>query len=92
MKTSLAAGFLLALCFACCGCNERDDKRTSEEKLNTPALNLESRPVMACPECGAPQRPYRINATKSYYRCTGAPPKFVHHDEKTWSHKVKDDR
>ena len=47
---------------------------------------------MACPKCGAPQKPFRINAVKSFYRCTGQPPRFPYHYEKRWERKLSDEK
>src|SRR5260221_7360507 len=71
------------------GCNEREDKRNTEEKQIAPQPDFKTRLYMACPKCGAPQRPYRINELKSYYRCSGAPPKFPYHTEYKWQHTME---
>ena len=80
----LALGFAGLLGMA--GCEQ--DRRNTEAKLNTPAPDFGSRFVTACPECGAPQRPYRVTGTKSFYRCSGQPPKFKYHSEDKWSHAI----
>ena len=82
--------FLLALSVAgllgMTGCAE--DQRNTDEKLNRPALDFSSRHVMPCPDCGAIQRPYRITDLRSYYRCSGQPPKFKYHSEIQWTHAI----
>ncbi|HYG76892.1 MAG TPA: hypothetical protein VEK08_17945 [Planctomycetota bacterium] len=88
MKRFFQAAAWVAMVVVLNGCNE--DQRNTEEKLNAPAPDFSTRPVMACPKCGAPQRPFRIDAIKSYYRCTGQPPKFPFHNEKTWIHRPHD--
>ncbi len=71
------------------GCNQREDKRTGEEKEYAPQPDLKTRYVFACPQCGCPQRPYRITEIRSYYRCSGSPPKFAYHKEHLWQHAVQ---
>ena len=71
------------------GCTERDDKRTTEEKQEAPQPDFKTRLYMACPKCGAPQRPYMINEIKSFYRCSGLPPKFRYHEEHKWQHTIE---
>jgi len=85
MRTFLALAALSATLLLT-GCDE--DKRNMEEKLTTPNPDYSTRLVMSCPKCGAPQRPHRISQTKSYYKCTGLPPKFQYHSEKEWSRRV----
>jgi hypothetical protein len=80
------AGCALLLLLA--GCKE--DHRNTQEKLYSPASDYATRYVMACPKCGAPTKPFRINVLKSYYKCNGLPPKFVYHEEVQWSHRIKD--
>ena len=77
------AGFA---CFFLAGC----DMRNTQEKLHTPNPDFATRYMMACPECGAPQKAYRITALKSYYRCSGLPPKFNYHTERLWDHTIAD--
>ncbi len=89
MKRFLQASALLALVFTLGGCVE--DHRDTDEKMNAPAPDFANRRVMACPKCGAPQRPFRVDAIKSYYKCEGLPPKFPYHEEKRWSHRPHDD-
>lgn len=89
MKRVFQAFALLTLALVLGGCNE--DQRSGEEKANAPAPDFTSRRVMACPKCGAPQRPFRIDAIKSYYKCEGLPPKFPWHEEKRWIHRPHDD-
>jgi hypothetical protein len=90
MKKSIFASALLAMMFVLGGCDE--DQRNTEEKQAAEPLDYNSRVVMACPKCGAPQRPYRITTIKSYYKCTGIPPKFVWHEEKKWDHRFHDQK
>ena len=71
--------------------NLTDDSRDAQQKANAPAPDVATRPVMACPKCGAPQRPYRVTAVTSYYRCSGTPPKFAYHPLQTWERTVKHD-
>lgn len=73
------------------GCNQREDKRTTDEKLSAPAPDLKTRYYFACPKCGCPQRPYRMTEVRSYYRCSGNPPKFAYHTEHQWQHAVEQD-
>ncbi|HLX59695.1 MAG TPA: hypothetical protein VKX17_00300 [Planctomycetota bacterium] len=73
------------------GCNEREDKRTTDEKLYAPAPDIKTRLYMACPLCGCPQRPYRITEIKSYYHCQGNPPKFPYHTIREWQHTLERD-
>jgi ssDNA-binding Zn-finger/Zn-ribbon topoisomerase 1 len=87
MKRALWASGLLGLALVLGGCSDKDDRGT-EEKLYAPAPEFATRNVMACSKCGAPQRPYRINGDKSFYRCTGQPPKFFAHPEEKWTHKI----
>jgi hypothetical protein len=89
MKRVFQAFALLTLALVLGGCNE--DQRGAEEKATAPAPDFASRRVMQCPKCGAPQRPYRIDAIKSYYKCEGLPPKFPWHQEKQWIHRPHDD-
>ena len=91
MKRALRAGALLAFAFVLWAAGGCDD-RTTEEKQFSPPPEYDTRYVMICPECGAPQRPFRINALKSYYRCTGIPPKFPFHKERRWQHDVIKDK
>jgi hypothetical protein len=91
MKRALWAGGLLALAFALGGCDDSDDRNTGQ-KLNAPVPDVTTRNVMACPKCGAPTKAYRVNGIKSYYRCTGQPPKFQYHPERTWSHCISHDK
>ena len=83
MKRALWASGLLALAFLLGGClctRSPQEKLTRRPRTSIPAQ------MMACPKCGAPQKPYRVNACKSYYRCSGQPPKFLYHPECSWSH------
>jgi hypothetical protein len=73
------------------GCNERLDDRTTDQKQNAPQPDLKTRYYMACPKCGCPQRPYQINELKSYYRCSGNPPKFPYHTEHLYQHTLNQD-
>jgi len=91
MKRALWAGGLLALAFVLGGCEDKDDRKT-DEKLYAPAPEFATRNMMVCPKCGAPQRPYRINGVKSFYRCTGQPPRFASHPEETWVHAISRDK
>lgn len=84
----LAAAVVLPMA-ALTGCKEREDTRTTEEKMEAPQPDFKTRLYMACPKCGAPQRPYMINEIKSYYRCSGLPPKFRYHEEHKWQHTVE---
>lgn len=68
------------------GCEE--DKRTVEEKASAPAPEFATRYIMHCPKCGNPVAPYSINNTKSFYKCSGNPPKHAYHAEKTWSRRL----
>ena len=79
---------LTAPLLALYGCHEPGDTRSTEEKQQAPAPDLKTRLYMACPKCGAPQRPYRITEIKDYYRCSGAPPKFPYHKEHLWQHTI----
>ncbi|MCY3020431.1 MAG: hypothetical protein NTW87_15535 [Planctomycetota bacterium] len=90
MKQALLASGLLAFAFLLGGCT--DDDRTTDEKLHSPPPEFTTRYTMACPKCGAPQKPFRINAVKSFYRCTGQPPRFPYHQEKRWEHKICDEK
>jgi len=83
----LAVGLLIPL-FAATGCKE--DNRSREEKQFAPAPEFSTRHIMPCPHCKAAQKPYRIDAIKSYYRCSGQPPKFAYHEERKWSHRIAD--
>jgi len=91
MKRALLAGGLLAFAFVLGGC-DAEDTRSTEEKLYAPTPDFATRYVVACPKCGAPQRPYRVNGEKSYYRCSGQPPKFRYHKEKLWTHDISHDK
>ena len=82
---------LLALAFTLGGCSDKDDRDT-DEKLYSPPPEFATRHVMACPKCGAPQRPYCINGVKSFYRCTGQPPKFPIHAQEEWVHAISHDK
>lgn len=82
----LVLGFSVSLC-SLVGCDDKTVEN-SEEKIHSPRQDYTSRVVMACPKCGAPQKAYRINAGKSYYRCSGMPPKFPYHSEELWSHGI----
>src|SRR5436190_11145083 len=70
------------------GCNERVDDRSTDEKMYAPVPDINTRLYMACPKCGCPQRPYRITEVRSYYRCSGNPPKFAYHTEREWQHAI----
>jgi hypothetical protein len=89
MRRALLACGLLAFALVPIGC---DNDRHTDEILYAPPAEYATRYVMACPRCGAPTKPFRINATKSYYRCSGQPPKFTSHKEKLWSHVVSHDK
>jgi hypothetical protein len=91
MKRALCASGLLALALLLGGCEDTDN-RSTEELLYAPAPDFATRNVMACPKCGAPQKPWRINGDKSFYRCTGQPPKFRSHPEVTWAHRLSHDK
>ena len=78
---SVSAAFMLS------GCDE--DHRHTDEKLDSPAPNFNSRQIMACPKCGAPTSPFRISQLKSYYHCSGQPPKFPYHEERAWEHTIQ---
>ena len=82
---------LLALALVLDGCSDKDDRGT-DGKLYAPAPEFATRSVMACSKCGAPQKPYRINGAKSFYRCTGQPPKFAFHPEEKWVHAISHDK
>ena len=69
------------------GCDE--DHRKPNEKVIAPDPDFNSRNIMACPKCGAATAPYRISALKSYYRCSGQPPKYPYHEERKWEHAVQ---
>lgn len=84
IATQIALG--TAMVFALAGCEE--DKRTVEEKAAAPNPQFATRNVMHCPKCGAPTVPYSLNHTKSFYKCTGQPPKFTVHPEKRWSRRL----
>src|SRR5687768_16850806 len=88
MKRHFVALTVLGACLMLTGCDE--DQRNTEEKLSAPSPDYATRYTMACPKCGAPQKPFRISQLKSYYKCTGQPPKFPYHDEKQWSHRISD--
>jgi hypothetical protein len=88
MKRALLASALFAMMFVLGGCDE--DQRNTDEKLNAAPLDYNTRRVMACPKCGAPTAPWRISEIKSYYRCSGMPPKFKYHPEKEWTHRFHD--
>jgi hypothetical protein len=85
---SLGLGLAAVLCLS--GCDE--DHRKTDEKINSPAPDFTSRNVMACPKCGAPTAPYRISAIKSYYHCSGQPPKFPYHEQREWQHTLQLDK
>jgi hypothetical protein len=70
------------------GCKEPEDPRHTEEKIDSPKPDFKTRFVMACPKCGAPQRPYMVNDLKSFYRCSGLPPKFRYHEEYKYEHTI----
>ena len=95
MKSKLCRGFfyasLAAMLLMLGGCNQREDKRTTDEKEYAPKPDLKSRLYFACPKCGCPQRPYRMTEVRSYYRCSGNPPKFAYHPEHQWEHAVEQD-
>ena len=86
MCLSMATVWLLAG-----GCNQREDKRTTDQKMYAPIPDIKTRLYFACPKCGCPQRPYRITEIKSYYRCSGNPPKFPYHKEHLWQHTLEQD-
>jgi len=88
MKRFFKAALVLSLVVVLYGCNE--DQRTGEKIRRAPLPEFVNRVTMECPKCGAPQRPYRIDEIKSYYRCTGLAPKFPYHSEKTWIHRPHD--
>jgi len=88
MKRALLAGSVMAFTLAFSGCDE--DQRRTEQKINAPAPEYATRYIMACPKCGAPQSPFRINVLKSYYTCNGLAPKFPYHPTKEWSHRITD--
>ena len=93
MNSKMWRGFVVAV-FATImvlvsGCNQREDKRTTDEKENAPTPDLKTRYYMACPKCGNPSRPYRMTEVRSYYKCNGNPPKFAYHAEHTWQHAVE---
>jgi hypothetical protein len=67
------------------GCT--DDHRSREEKQFAPSPEYSTRFTMQCPKCKAPTKPFRINAQKSYYKCSGQPPKFPYHEEVQWDHR-----
>lgn len=90
MKRALLAASVMAFTLVLGGCKE--DSRGTDEKLTAPAPDFNTRNVMACPRCGAPQKPFRISGVKSYYRCSGQPPKFAYHDEKKWNHTISNDK
>lgn len=90
MKRAFLAGSLFALLFILSGCVEDEDHRKTSEKLDAPKADVATRHVMACPKCRAPQRAFRVDAVKSYYKCSGLPPRFPHHDEKQWIHRISD--
>jgi hypothetical protein len=90
MKQAIFAGVLLAFVLVLGGCDE--DQRNTEEKMSAERLDYTSRVVMPCPKCGAPQRPYRISNIKSYYKCSGALPKFPWHEQKKWDHRFHDEK
>jgi hypothetical protein len=81
VKVLAGASFL-----ALAGCEE--DKRTVEEKTQAAPPEYATRYVMHCPKCGSPTAPHSINNTKSFYKCTGNPPKHAYHAEKTWSRRL----
>ena len=68
------------------------DNRSTAEKLYNPSPDYTTRQIMACPKCGAPQKPYRINGTKEYYECSGMPPRFPYHPRYEWSHTIETDK
>lgn len=83
-------GFLAVAGFAClfalAGC---DDHRSTAEKMYAPNPDYATRAVMACPQCGAPQRPYCVTETHNYYRCSGQTPKFPYHEEHKWNRAIE---
>jgi hypothetical protein len=81
-------GLAVPLVFAMSGCVE--DHRSREEKQFAPSPEYASRYTMQCYKCKAPQKPYRIDAIKSYYKCSGHPPKFPYHEEVQWTHRISD--
>ncbi len=86
---SFVVALLAAVFLVLSGCNQREDKRTTDEKGFAPAPDLKTRYYFACPKCGCPQRPYRMTEVRSYYKCSGNPPKFAYHPEHTWQHAVE---
>jgi hypothetical protein len=88
MKRAMMAMTFLLSFFLLTGCDE--DQRNDREKKEAPKPELSTRKVMACPQCGAPQAPYRLTHIKSYYKCEGQPPKFKYHEAKEWSHRISD--
>lgn len=80
---------MTAMLLVLSGCDEPGDPRTMEEKQQAPRPDFKSRLYMSCPQCSAPQRPYRITETKSYYQCTGLPPKFKYHERVEWQHTIQ---
>ena len=68
---------------------EESKEEAKEEAAETSSPDYTTRHVMACPKCGAPMKPYRINAKESFYRCSGLPPKYPYHEEEKWSHKIE---
>jgi hypothetical protein len=95
MNSKMLRGFVVAsfaaIVLILAGCNQREDKRTTDEKQFAPIPDLKTRYYFACPTCGCPQRPYRITEIRSYYRCSGNPPKFAYHTERLWQHAVEQD-
>jgi len=83
------SGLGLFAALAMAGCNE--DNRETQEKLDSPRPDFNTRQVMACPKCGNPTAPYRISNIKSFYKCSGNPPKFATHDTREWTHTLKHD-
>ena len=86
-KALMFLGLFVAVMMS--GCSE--DNRTTQEKLDSPKADFNTRQVMPCPKCGNPTAPYRISLIKSWYKCNGNPPKFAFHETREWTHTIKHD-
>jgi len=88
--TALACALFCLLASTGCSRQEnlRGDHRGMEQKLYGAPPTYDTRYVMSCPKCGAPQRPYRVSDIRSFYRCEGTPPRFPYHQMYEWDHKI----
>ena len=82
MMRVLAVSVILFVGLSLAGCS------CSSKKKSTQMADFTAQPVMACPKCSAPTRPFRLNESEAYYRCSGQPPKYADHYEFVWTAKA----